>query len=107
MQNWNRFPRALLVLSLLIALCAGLFAPKVEAKPLGAVDELSVFISEFRTRGPNGADDEFVEIYNASGGAVNINNWVLRRSTSCGGVAVGGPLVTINVTVGPGQYYLN
>ena len=106
MQNWNRFPRALLVLSLLIALCAGLFAPKVEAKPLGAVDELSVFISEFRTRGPNGADDEFVEIYNASGGAVNINNWVLRRSTSCGGVAVGGPLVTINVTLGPGQYYL-
>lgn len=109
MQNWNRFPRLLLVVTVLIVLCAGLFAPKVEqveARPLGAADELGVFISEFRTRGPNGADDEFVEIYNASGGAVNINNWVLRRSTSCGGVATGGPLVTINVTLGPGQYYL-
>jgi uncharacterized repeat protein (TIGR01451 family) len=43
MQNWNRFPRALLVLSLLIVLCAGLFAPRVdvvEAKPLGAADDL-------------------------------------------------------------------
>ncbi len=38
MQNWNRLPRVILVFTLLIGLCAGLFAPRmgeeVEAKPL-------------------------------------------------------------------------
>jgi len=108
MQNWNRFPRALLVLSLLIVLCAGLFAPRadvVEAKPLGAVDKVSVVISEFRTRGPNGADDEFVEIYNATGASVPIVNWTIKKSTGCGAVSAT-PLATINTTLEPGQYYL-
>ncbi|MDL1893900.1 lamin tail domain-containing protein, partial [Sphingobacteriales bacterium CHB3] len=97
------------VLVFILALCAGTFSPRgegVEAKPAAAFDELNIFISEFRTRGPGGADDEFVEIYNASGVSVTLNNWVLRRSTSCGGVAAGGPLVTINTTLVPGQYYL-
>lgn len=109
MSKRNRFPRIALVLVFILALCAGTFSPRagvVEAKPVAAFDELSVFISEFRTRGPGGADDEFVEIYNASGNSVTLNNWVLRRSTSCGGVAAGGPLVTINTTLVPGQYYL-
>ena len=51
MQNWNRFPRALLVLSLLIVLCAGLFAPRVEvveAAPLLVYPATSVVISEIR-----------------------------------------------------------
>ncbi|MCE7860399.1 MAG: lamin tail domain-containing protein, partial [Chloroflexi bacterium CFX2] len=109
MSKRNRFPRIALVLVFILALCAGTFSPRagvVEAKPMAAFDELSVFISEFRTRGPGGADDEFIEIYNASGISVNLINWVLRRSTSCGGVAAGGPLVTINTTLVPGQYYL-
>jgi hypothetical protein len=41
-------------------------------------------ISEFRSRGPYGSDDEFVELYNPSGGAVNISSWSVRRSVSCG-----------------------
>ena len=109
MQTWKQFPRYTLVVTLLIALGAGLFAPYAdvaEAKPLEAVDELSIFISEFRTRGPGGADDEFVEIYNASGESVTLTNWVLRRSTGCGAAASGAPLVTINITLVPGQYYL-
>ena len=42
MQTWNRLPRVVLVISLLIVLCAGLFAPRVgdvepaSAKPLAA-----------------------------------------------------------------------
>ena len=32
----------------------------------------SLIISEFRVRGPNGANDEFVEIYNNSNNAVNV-----------------------------------
>jgi hypothetical protein len=39
MRTWKSFPRAALVISLLLVLCAGLFAPRVEqvgAKPLAA-----------------------------------------------------------------------
>ena len=35
--------------------------------PNGAVPVANIIISEFRVRGPNGANDEFVELYNASG----------------------------------------
>ena len=66
MRNRTRFPRLAFILTLFLALCAGMFSPRieqVEAKPLGAADELNVFISEFRVRGPNGVDDEFMVIY--------------------------------------------
>ncbi len=108
MRNRSRFSRFLLAFILLLALCAGIFSPRaeaVEAKPVGAVDELNVFISEFRTRGPNGADDEFIEIYNASGNPITTNNWELKKSSGCGSTST--DLVTnINITLAPGQYYL-
>ncbi|MFH0879539.1 MAG: lamin tail domain-containing protein, partial [Lentisphaerota bacterium] len=65
-----------------------------------------IFISEFRTRGSNGAEDEFVELYNATGGAVNIGGWTVRRSSSCGSTIAS--LVTINagMILQPGQHYL-
>lgn len=104
MPNRFRFPRLAFVLIIL----SGVFSPHVnvvEAKPLGAVDELNVFISEFRTRGPNGADDEFVEIYNASGGPVDIGGWTIYKSSGCGATET--LLTTIPaVTLAPGQYYL-
>lgn len=78
---------------------------QVEAKPLEAADELNVFISEFRVRGPNGADDEFVEIYNATGGSVSLNGWKLRKSSGCGTTLA--DLTTIGaINIAPGQYYL-
>ena len=36
-----------------------------------------ILISEFRTRGPNGANDEFVEIYNNTDAAMVISGWTL------------------------------
>lgn len=108
MQTWNRLPRILLVISLLIVLCAGMFAPRVEqveAKPLEAVDQVSILISEFRVRGPNGADDEFVELYNATGTTIFLNNWRLRRSSGCGATLTD-IVAMINVSLAPGQYYL-
>ena len=41
----------------------------------------SVVISEFRTRGPAGGNDEFVEIYNLSAAPVDISGW-WRATTS-------------------------
>lgn len=108
MRTWKHFPRLLLILTLLIAICAGMFAPRmeaVEAKPQEAVDELNVFISEFRFLGPGGANDEFIEIYNATGASITTNNWKLRKSSGCGS-SLENLVTNINITLAPGQYYL-
>lgn len=38
----------------------------------------SVVISEFRTRGPNGGNDEFIELYNGSSSPVAIGGWEVK-----------------------------
>jgi len=66
-----------------------------------------VVISEFRTRGPNGDNDEFVELYNPTGAAVNIGSWTIKRSADCGPVVIS-PLATLaaNTILQAGQHYL-
>ena len=46
-----------------------------------------VVISEFRTRGPNGASDEFVEIYNNSDSTIDVSGWKLKASSSTGTIS--------------------
>jgi uncharacterized repeat protein (TIGR01451 family) len=107
MQNWNRFPRVLLILSLLIALCAGMFAPRVEtveAKPLGQA-ATNIVISELRTRGPNGAADEFIELYNPTSSPIPIGGWELRVLTAAG-AETNRATITSGIILSPGQYYL-
>ena len=65
-----------------------------------------VVISEFRTLGPNGADDEFVELYNPSGGAVNIGGWTIRDSSGCGTTISTLVTIPLNVVLAAGQHYL-
>jgi hypothetical protein len=79
----------------------------VNPAPRQAVDELNVFISEFRTRGAGGANDEFIEIFNATGKTIQIGNWKINKSSSCGTATE--TLVTIlpaDTELLPGQYYL-
>jgi hypothetical protein len=49
-----------------------------------SVTNAGVLISEFRTRGPNGAADEFVELYNNSDNPVDISGWKINGSNSSG-----------------------
>ncbi len=65
----------------------------------------TVVIGEFRTRGPSGGNDEFVELYNLSAVPVNIGGWKLNASNNAGTV---GTRVTISagVTLQPYQHYL-
>lgn len=63
-------------------------------------------ISEFRSRGPNGSDDEFVELYNPSGGAVNISSWSVRRSVSCGMTIYTMAALPSGTILLAGQHYL-
>jgi DNA/RNA endonuclease G (NUC1) len=44
----------------------------------------TILISEFRTRGPAGANDEFIELYNATNAPVDIGGWKINRSNGSG-----------------------
>lgn len=107
MPNRSRFPRLALVLIIL----SGVFSPRVdvvEAKPLGAV-ATNVVISEFRTTGPSGGNDEFVEIYNPTNGSVDITGWLINGSNNSGSTStrlVIGSVIGGSVVLQPGQYYL-
>jgi len=48
----------------------------------------TIVISEFRTRGPNGASDEFVELFNLSASSVNVGGWTLRGSNNAGTTSI-------------------
>lgn len=65
-------------------------------------------ISEFRTRGPNGDSDEFVELYNPTGAAVTISGWTIRKSSGCGTSISTLVYITYTPTtiLQPGQHYL-
>jgi hypothetical protein len=108
MQRQKPFLRVFFFLFLLTCLLAGLVGSvrvPASAAPKLAPTPPHVVISEFRTRGPASADDEFIEIYNATGNTVPLNNWKIRKSSGCGGTLT--DLVTIGpVNLAPGQYYL-
>lgn len=44
----------------------------------------TVVISEFRTRGLNGGNDEFVELYNKTSASINIGGWKFKASNNTG-----------------------
>ncbi|HKP47408.1 MAG TPA: DNA/RNA non-specific endonuclease [Pyrinomonadaceae bacterium] len=47
----------------------------------------TVVISEFRTRGPNGAADEFIELYNLTNSPIDIGGWKINGSNNAAGVS--------------------
>src|SRR5215203_1646924 len=68
----------------LVALALALFASVLPVAPTAAAyppDPVApavstdIVISEFRTRGPNGGNDEFIDLYNLSSAAVDISGW--------------------------------
>jgi len=65
----------------------------------------NIVISEFRTRGPVGGNDEFVEIWNNSAVAVNIGGYTLRGSNNAAVTSVRAT-VPAATTLNAGCYYL-
>ena len=65
----------------------------------------NVVISEFRVRGPNGAADEFVELYNLSAAPVAIGGWKIRGSNNAAGVS-DRATITAGTVLQPGCHYL-
>lgn len=79
---------------------ANLFHPQ----PAAAVSS-TVVISEFRTRGPAGANDEFIELFNLSLSTVDIGGWVIKGSNSDGTVTTKA-IISNGVTLNPGCHFL-
>lgn len=65
----------------------------------------NILISEFRTRGPSGGNDEFVEIWNNSASPVNIGGYTLRGSNNAGTNSVRAT-VPAGTILNAGCYYL-
>ena len=95
----SRFAR--LVLVGLVAVLAALVA--FDQPVRGA--STTIVISEFRVRGPNGGNDEFIELYNVSQAPVAIGGWKINGSNSSG-TASTRVTITAGVVLGPGCHYL-
>jgi phosphatidylserine/phosphatidylglycerophosphate/cardiolipin synthase-like enzyme len=68
-------PRPLLLALLALALCL----------PVAAYAAAThVVISEFATRGPTSATDEFVELYNPTSAAISLSGWKLQYKSATG-----------------------
>ena len=93
------------VLAAVAVLAAILVVSVADETPVRAQSGTSVVINEFRVRGPQGGNDEFVELYNPTAGPVDISGWKLRGSNNAAGV---GDRVTVPgaTTLGAGCYYL-
>lgn len=111
MKKSKVFWRSLSFVLLIAAVCGGLVAPVIQpvrAAPM-AQASTSIVISEFRTRGSGGENDEFIELFNlTTSSLININGWTIRKSSGCG---TGNELLatiplTPSLNLNPGQHYL-
>jgi hypothetical protein len=65
----------------------------------------SVVINEFRSRGPNGPADEFIELRNDTANDVNIGSWQILASDGSGSVAVR-RILQPGIVLGSGCHFL-
>lgn len=65
----------------------------------------TVVISEFRVRGPNGGNDEFIELFNLSSSPVTIGGWTVRGSNSSGTISIRATIAA-NTVLNPGCHFL-
>lgn len=64
-----------------------------------------IVISEFRTRGPSGGNDEFVELFNLSSAPVNIGGWKINGSNNAGTTSTR-LTINANTILNPGCRFL-
>ena len=99
-----RWSTALLLAGFLLGSLLPSLNWQVQAAPRQAVAD-HIVISEFRTSGPNGNEDEFIELYNPTNGDIDISGWEIHISDDSGSTSPYAtiPLLSILTT---GQHYL-
>jgi hypothetical protein len=83
----------------------GIWASNIfQPQPVRAISS-TIVISEFRTRGPAGGNDEFIELFNLSLSTVDLSGWEIRGSNSDGTVTTRA-IITNGVALNPGCHFL-
>ena len=88
-----------------LVVCAALVSLVIDRADTVRAVSTTVVISEFRVRGPNGAADEFVELFNGSSSPVDIGGWRIAGSNNAAGVSTRAT-VPGGTTIGAGCFYL-
>jgi hypothetical protein len=99
--------RSLFFIFLLACLLTGLIGVvdnSVSAAPQMQI-ATDVVISEFRTRGPSGGNDEFIELYNPTTLTIDISGWKINGSNNTGSTSTRATIPPLTF-LHSGQYYL-
>ena len=99
-----RWGAALLLAGFLLGSLLPSMGGKVEAAPQRA-NATHIVISEFRTRGPNGGYDEFIELYNPTSGTIDIGTWEIWGSNASGSTSLRAT-IPVSVNLAAGKHYL-
>lgn len=74
---------------------------------LAAQSSTGIMISEFRFRGPNGINDEFIELFNGGLAPVNVGGWLIRVSNNnVSPTVVTRATIPAGTVINRGCYYL-
>lgn len=98
------FSITLILTSFLIGL-SGSWLDAVEAAPLNVLAG-DIVISEFRTTGPNGGNDEYIELLNRTTGKINIGDWEIWGSNGDASAVSRRKVIPTGTTLQGGQRYL-
>src|SRR5882724_12333857 len=103
--SMRRSPRA-------SCLFLGLFPGLLLAAPIPALVSVAravvnhVVISEFATRGPTAATDEFIELYNPTDNPINMSGWKLQYKSATGALWNDRATLPANATIPGRAFYL-
>ena len=81
-------------------------ASTLAAIPAARAASTTVVISEFATRGPSSATDEFVELYNASSGPINLGGWKLQYNPASGSGWLDRAILPSNTVIAAHGFFL-
>lgn len=76
------------------------------AVPAATAAANHVVISEFATRGPTAATDEFVELYNPTANAIDISGWKLQYKSATGASFADRAVLPANASIPAHGFYL-
>src|SRR5262249_2772085 len=92
--------KRLFCFGLALPVLIGLHAPSVRAAANHDV------ISEFATRGPTSATEEFIELYNPTSNAVDMSGWKLQYKPAAGSSFSDRATLPANTSIGAHKLYL-
>jgi predicted extracellular nuclease len=75
------------------------------AAPAAQAASTTVVLSQVAFRGPNGGNDEVIQLHNVSPSAQDIGGWVIN-GTNSGGTNSTRATIPVGTTLGAGKYYL-